>query len=534
MKKKWIASLLILAMTITMMAGCGKGSSTDTKAPQETKPAVSQSQTQGNDESPKASETGTGDTAEDIGGSADTGAWTGDVSHIIVTYLTLGNTPADLQKVQDALNERTVKEIGVEVEFKAVSAFDAMSSFTTWLATGEQIDLMFPLMQSITGFINQGLIDPIEDLIAENAPYIQSLSDEGYTFATNNTLDGHIWSIMQVPSITGMGGGFHINKDYLDEIGFTVDPKKVYTLDDLTEIFAAIKEKHPDVYPCGTVTTAGSQFGYVFPADSLGSTDGGVLMGTDSTTVVNLYETEEYKNYLEHLREWFQAGFIYPDAATTDASNTALYESGVTCGYFMASAPTTKHNNNQAILRLSGLCVTSQAMGGWVIPTTAKEPEAAMRFLNLMYEDASIANLIQWGIEGEHYVMVDESKHLIGFPEGIDGTTSGYYNTLGLYGDTREIYVWSEDTVQAENDAYSEEAMKNKTKGVGFIYNPSDAMATKITAITTVVQQYAPALEAGTVDVDQYYPKFIADLKAAGIDEVIAEKQAQFDEFLKQ
>ena len=134
------------------------------------------------------------------------GEWSGDVSHIIVTYLTLGSTPADLQKVQDALNARTTKEIGVEVEFKAVSAYDAMTSFTTWLATGERIDLMFPLLQSLNGFINQGLIEPIEDLIAENAPYIQKLSDEGYTFATNNTLDGHIWSIMQVPSIAGSGG----------------------------------------------------------------------------------------------------------------------------------------------------------------------------------------------------------------------------------------------------------------------------------------------------------------------------------------
>lgn len=49
------------------------------------------------------------------------------MSHIIVTYLTLGQTPADLQMVQDALNERTVKEIGVEVELKAVSAYDAFS-----------------------------------------------------------------------------------------------------------------------------------------------------------------------------------------------------------------------------------------------------------------------------------------------------------------------------------------------------------------------------------------------------------------------
>ena len=42
--------------------------------------------------------------------------WSGDVDHIVMTYMTLGTTPTDLQMVQDALNERSTKEIGVEVE----------------------------------------------------------------------------------------------------------------------------------------------------------------------------------------------------------------------------------------------------------------------------------------------------------------------------------------------------------------------------------------------------------------------------------
>ena len=54
-----------------------------------------------------------------------------DVKHIIVTYDTLGITPADLGKVQDAVNARTIPEIGVEVEFKAVSAYDAFALFPT-------------------------------------------------------------------------------------------------------------------------------------------------------------------------------------------------------------------------------------------------------------------------------------------------------------------------------------------------------------------------------------------------------------------
>ena len=51
----------------------------------------------------------------------------------------------------------------------------------------------------------------------------------------------------------------------------------------------------------------------------------------------------------------------------------------------------------------------------------------------------------------------------------------------------------------------------------------------EVAALSAVVAQYVPALESGSVDIDTYYPEFINALRAAGIDTVIADKQAQFD-----
>lgn len=455
----------------------------------------------------------------------------GDVDHIVMTYMTLGTTPTDLQMVQDALNERSTKEIGVEVELKPVSAYDAMSQFTTWLGTGERFDLMFPLLQDLNSYIDQGLIEPITDLIKENAPYIQQMTDEGWTFASNNTVDGEIWSVLQIPNVTGSGGGFKVKKELVDETDWEFDPEKIYTLDELGELFAAIKENHPDMYPCGEVGS-GASYDYVGIVDNMGNKSyTGGLIGTDSTTVVNIMESDGYKDYIDHMREWNQKGYVYPDAATTDSSLDDLKNSGVSAGYFMMSAPVQK-DKTEYMIRLTDVYQNTQGMGGWVVPLTAEEPEAAIRFLDYMYKDPSIANLLQWGIEGKHYVVLDKEKNLIGFPEGVDANNSGYYNTLGLYGDTRYIYTWSEDQSQEENDAYTQEAMSNKTKAIGMIYSPSPEAQTKIAALASVYQQYAPALETGSVDVDQYYEEFISAMKAAGIDDVIAEKQEQLDAFL--
>lgn len=511
--KKAGAVILCAAMAVSMLAGCGEEASEEKET----------SNVNENTENPENSTSEGEDTPEE--------GWTGEVSHIIVTYLTLGQTPEDLQMVQDAINERSVEDVGVEVELRAVSAYDAMSQFTTWLATGERYDLMMPLLQDLNTFKDQGLLMPLTELIAENAPYIQQMTDEGWTYASNNTMDGEIWAVSAVPNVTGSGGGFVVKKEYVDETDWSYEEGKVYTLDELGELFAAIKEKHPDMYPCGQ-TGATASYGYVGMYDAMGADQStGVLMDTDSTTIVNLYETEEYQDYIEHLREWNLAGYIYPDAAVTDTTQEELVDSGVSAGYFMVSAP-VQTDDTEYMIRLTEVYQNTQGMGGWVIPATAEEPEAAMRFLNYVWENADIANLIQWGIEGEHYVVLDEEKNLIGFPEGVDATTSGYYNTLGLYGDTRKIYVWSESQSQADNDAYTEEAMANPMQSIGVLYSPSEGAATKIAAITAVVAQYKPALETGSVDVDQYYQEFLAALKAAGVEDVIAEKQEQLDAFL--
>ena len=57
-------------------------------------------------------------------------------------------------------------------------------------------------------------------------------------------------------------------------------------------------------------------------------------------------------------------------------------------------------------------------------------------------------------------------------------------------------------------------------------------MATEVSAIDTVVAQYAGIIAAGAQDPAEVLPKFLEDLNAAGIDKVVAEKQTQLDAWL--
>ena len=80
--------------------------------------------------------------------------------------------------------------------------------------------------------------------------------------------------------------------------------------------------------------------------------------------------------------------------------------------------------------------------------------------------------------------------------------------------------------LDAPNHAKFSEAM-------GFIFD-SAPVYDQMAACTSVVDEYRDALLYGLVDVDSYLEEFNAELKAAGIDEIIAEEQRQFDAWLAQ
>lgn len=464
--------------------------------------------------------------------------------HIIMTYLTQGTTPPDLEKVVAEVNKISIPAIGVEVEFKAVPITDTFTGqYSLWIGTGEQMDLMMVAFQDISTYIKSNQLEPLKDLIAANAPYInKAATEEKLPIYDGASFNGENYGVSLVLATYGTGGQYLIKHDVLAAAGLT--PKAgIYTLDDLTTVFAAIKAKNPEMYPCGVVGKSSTKvistylyMGGVY--DVLGaSMASGVLMGTHSKTVVNLFETPEYYDYLTHMRAWYEAGYIMPDAATTDATAVSLMQSGVFCGYPMVSQPIQLTSAEKTYKTTIDALQTSEVYYGsisstgstyWTVPITSKNPEAAIKFLNLTYENHALSNLILNGIEGTHWVKTDKPK-VIAFPEGVDAKTSGYYNSLGLYGDRRFEDTFSASLSDEVQAAYTAQAVANKTQATGYSYD-STAFANELIAVQALISQYLPTLETGSAsDLKGTYDEFIAKLKNAGIDKIIADNQVQFD-----
>jgi len=512
--KKLLSVLLVVAMVCIMANGCGSSGSNSNTSNDTTSDAAQNKQSNEN-----------------------------NATEIVVTFLTFGQTPKDLPLVQDEVNKITVPKIGVKIKFYPIPIADTFTKYSTLLAGKENIDLMITAFQDIQPFVNSGSLMPLDNYISENSN-IQKLIEE-YGVTDGAKIDGKTYGIGPTTTL-GFQGAVILGNDYLKNAGLTIDTEKEYSLEELSSIFGALKKANPNVYPCGalgsSVVNGASSFRIFHVIDSLGAnTTSGVLMDTTSTKIVDMYETEEYYNFLKAMKEWYKAGYIMPDAATNDTPADTLIMSGVLGSSIMNNNPAVLASL-QAKLKGGGTPASttpvyrpsvSSATGIYsTVPTYSKKAEAALKFLDLTFADDSLSNLLQWGIEGKHYKVVDEANGIIDFADGLDATTSGYYNTLGVWGNQNNLLTFSKFSTKAANLAYIEKARANPTKAVGYQYN-SSKMVNQLVAINTVLNQYLPTLETGSEkDLDTTYNAFIKALKAANIDAVIADNQAQFDAWL--
>ena len=120
----------------------------------------------------------------------------------------------------------------------------------------------------------------------------------------------------------GAVGGIVVRNDIMKEVGLNYTEEDIVDYEDLDAMFALVHEKYPEMITYGFGgTLLGTAAGYFIPVESfsVAGMGAGVLMngGVDTTEIVNLFETDEYREYLDWMRRWNQAGYISPDAATT-------------------------------------------------------------------------------------------------------------------------------------------------------------------------------------------------------------------------
>lgn len=469
----------------------------------------------------------------------------GKPAHIVFAYMTSNNIPEakELERIQSLINKYTIEKINTEVELKLFANSEYSTQVNLMLAGGQQVDIY----RAMNGYPQQDYIKngSALDITDYLDTYLKDAKEAMYDrLLMTTTVNGRVYGLNTIGS-NYVPTGFCYRKDITDELG--IDMTKVKSVFDLTEVFEKVHAAYPNM-----ILNDPNRMNNVFSAylqstkhmDALGNDAAnpfsGVVFGKDPT-VVNAFESEDFKKIVKLLESWYQKGYFAKDAATSTATTAELASSGNLFSMFaglgnpkIAANFSVNYGYTYESIKVSDSYMQSYNYDAWLINSATKEPEAAAKFLNLTFTDPYIHNLLSYGEEGVDYVLNDEG--FVVAPEG--------YNSIADVPYTNNInyYMWGSKwlayrTVGGLNE---EEFQKNKADNYaasasyfyGFVFDFSEVEA-EYMAISNIWNEYKKGFWTGSLNVDQELKKMNERMYAAGLQKVIDSKQKQLDDWMK-
>lgn len=490
---------------------------------------------------------------------------------VVMAFMGL-SLQADMEKVEAEINKYLRPKIGYGVDFVFVPAgAEATEKYNGMLAAGQQLDLINISFGDPSVFIKQKKVREIESLITEqDTPNLKRIVANNPSVLSRAT-DKVAYGLSNLPAMSAYGGTYMVRKDVLEKAGLYGEGEHKYvenekiTYEDLDYIFETISKNEEvskpngiKAYPCGNLATD-DVVRYFIPFDpvcSAVSAPIGVIMMNDYANkseadrkkIVNLYETDEYKEYTNWMKKWAAAGYLHSDAANTTSSVQDNLRSGRFLGCFTDIDPqfATEYTNDYGDYKqgktFMQLTITDPyyycgaAAVGWYVNYQSKMPKKAMKILDLIWSDKYLVNLFMYGIEGTQYNFVEgyEDDGMIEeIAQGRENYTVGgfYGNQKDHYfikvGDDAAAFKSEHDKIVERRAQYEAAALANRSAASNFLYD-SSKQTTRITNISSAINQYAGLLSVGKGD----YDAFIKKLNDVKISEVIADKQKQLDEWL--
>ena len=164
------------------------------------------------------------------------------------------------------------------------------------------------------------------------------------------------------------------------------------------------------------------------------------------------------------------------------------------------------------------LCTLNQA---------CEDPIAAMQYMNEMYTNPDLANLIVWGEEGVDYQLMDDGH--ITFADGVNADNATWFHSMNWeLPNQYNAHGWEGDLLNLGEATMNFNDGALKSLALGFTFDNSE-LADTYTALQNVYDQYNKTLVMGFADPETAIPEFQAALEKAGLNEYIEAKKAALE-----
>ena len=580
---KKITWLLIFALCLAMLAGCGSSSTDETaEAESETAEAAEEAEEESEEESDEETadaeeaETAESEAAESETAESETAeAGSGTISYPLdtdSTFTIIINPNGLIASIMDdsgftssvaysAMEEAT----GVTLEWTLYSEATFSEQFTLLLAGGDYPDLFDCGVSSryptgVTGLLEDEVVIELSSYLEEYAPdYLELLnSNDGFAESIIQQ-DGSIIEFATATS-TMVEKGLMIRQDWLDELGLETPT----TMDELTDVLVAFKTAY-DI-PMSLLVYAGLDTGltYAYNIDNRGFANAGMGWVVEDDVVSCTFVTDSFRDYMELLNTYYNLGLFNDDFVNvSDELNTveSTYLSGE-CGVFYAGvnalSETQQASATDPDYRISALAdirlsadddgisgVTEQTYTGVnsiSISTQCSDVETAIMFCNYFYTEEG-QMLANWGIEDVTYTLDEDGE-----PEYTELVTSDedcymYMITLTKYALYWAPTVFDTSLSMASYDDTQLAAVEMWTASRdSYMLIPKNATATDEEQeienqygadVATYLWENIFKIVTGQKSLDEY-DEVLENAYAMGLTELTESKQSCYDRYLEE
>lgn len=435
LSKKVLAIVLLVALLTPLLGGCTPAPSQAPSSAPSAPPASAPAKDDNKETTPPA-QTGVNTEGFPI------------VNETLKLKIVTMQTP-----VQKDFNEMVIlnnfeQKSNVDVDWTCIPQEFVAERRNIMMANSQDLPDVFFKMQftaaDVAKYAKQGLFIPLNDLIDQYAPNIKAAFEQWPDVKAGLTMpDGNIYSlsyILGAPAIT-TGTKLFFNSEALEQIGKPVPT----TVVELEEVLTAFKDLDyngngvKDEVPMTSSEYVGLE-NILLGSFGLG-TRGGRHEFVDVDPKTNelrfIPASDEYKQLLQLLNDWYKKGLIDQEIFTMDMPKLiAKGEEGraLSYGFVNHSIIGTQYGdksvgmtqpfvgpNGDKLWRNASSALSG--VGNFVITHTNPDPIATIRWADYWYSDEGVRDYFM-GVEGETYYVDDKGEyHYTDFvmknPDGI-------------------------------------------------------------------------------------------------------------------
>ena len=466
-----------------------------------------------------SSTTGNAAKSEDSASTTETGGTTssGDIDtseHVVITYMVTGDKPDGksaerLDEMMEKLNAILTEKVNAELEIYYIGWTDYLSNYNLTLA---QMDGSVDLVGTASDWLdawpnakNGAFLELSEDMLKTYAPKTwESVSQDHWDLCKYN---GSIYLIPEDNYAQMANGWITSHSNFVAIDGVCSGALWGGTKDDLYTITT----------PAYTDTDMMVEYAKLMKEwDNIGVWKTDVLNNTASSNRDD-YRIGRVAAEQHHTQTW-------TDLCSATPSNTIYQDDpDAESGFFYFGEETGN---------VVALSITHGAMA---VSAASKNPERALMVYDLLRNDEECYRLLCYGIEGVSYEINDEGLRTT--PEGYNSDTdniNGMTNWWWGRNDDLEIRDATRNW-DAIDKLYSEYDSLKIDYPYGQFVPEVDDIQSKIDNINEVYTNYTKQISYGKYQgtAEEIVAEMQSALKQAGIEEVTAALQEQFDALYK-